>query len=281
MKKSFAFDYRVVFFMLLTALVGLFTRGTIIEKNIGMSILGSFLTLLFVFGVIIVPKLYIADEEGISIYYLPFIKEYFKWNEIKRIKLIESRGSSRSLLLDFLWKEYEIIPIKEKIYKGSKYHSIFHNSEIFKSPLSVRMIKRYWDGNIEDDSFSWLKKHFAKGEDKTIKYDLTEVKQKEKLMRDSLKQVVANCGGKASLYGKTIDASCSYFTDEDDFNTRPKENYSYVAEIFVEKENDEERSFYLNVELLFVSYGKSKIKISENKRAFDEIEKQINEAIEK
>lgn len=281
MKKSFAFDYRVVFFMLLTALVGLFTRGTIIEKNIGMSILGSFLTLLFVFGVIIVPKLYIADEEGISIYYLPFIKEYFKWNEIKRIKLIESRGSSRSLLLDFLWKEYEIIPIKERVYKGSKYHSIFHTSEIFKSPLSVRMIKRYWDGSIEDDSFSWLKKHFAKGEDKTIKYDLTEVKQKEKLMRDSLKQVVANCGGKASLYGKTIDASCSYFTDEDDFNTRPKENYSYVAEIFVEKENDEERSFYFNIELLFVSYGKSKIKISENKKAFDEIEKQINEAIEK
>ncbi len=281
MKKSFAFDYRVVFFMLLTALVGLFTRGTIIEKNIGMSILGSFLTLLFVFGVIIVPKLYIADEEGISIYYLPFIKEYFKWSEIKRIKLIESRGSSRSLLLDFLWKEYEIIPIKERVYKGSKYHSIFHTSEIFKSPLSVRMIKRYWDGSIEDDSLSWLKKHFAKGEDKTIKYDLTEVKQKEKLMRDSLKQVVANCGGKASLYGKTIDASCSYFTDEDDFNTRPKENYSYVAEIFVEKENDEERSFYFNIELLFVSYGKSKIKISENKKAFDEIEKQINEAIEK
>lgn len=280
MKKSFAFDYRVVFFILLTTLVGLFTRMTIIEKDTGMVIFGSLLTLLLIFGVVIVPKLYVADEVGISIYYLPFVKEHFKWNEIKRIKLKKSGTSSRSILLDLLWKEYEIIPIKEKQYKGSKYHSIFHTSEIFKSPLSVRMIKKYWDGNIEDDSFSWLKKHLAKREDKTVKYDLTEIKQKEKHMRDSLKEIVADCGDKASLYGKTIDASCRYFTDEDDFNNRPKENYSYVAEILVEKENDEERSFYLNIELLFVSYGKSKIKISENEKAFDEIKKQINEAIE-
>ncbi len=280
MKKRIAFDYRMFFCTLLTALVGLFTRMTIVEKDIGMSILGSLLTLFFVFGVIIVPKIYIADEVGISIYYLPFVKEYFKWSEIKRIKLKVSSISSRSILLDFLWKEYEIIPIKEKRYKGSKYHSIFHTSEIFKSPLAVRMIKKYWDGNIEDDSFSWLKKHFTK-EDKTVKYDLTEVKQREKQIRDNVKQIMAQYESKASLFGKTIDASCTYFTDGDDFNSRPKENYSYVAEIFVEKENDEDRSFYINVELIFVSYGKSKIKITENKKAFAEIEKQINEAIEK
>lgn len=281
MKKSFAFDYRVVFFILITALVGLFTRGTIIEKNIGMSILGSFLTLLFVFGVIIVPKLYIADEEGISIYYLPFIKEYFKWSEIKRIKLIESRGSSRSLLLDFLWKEYEIIPIKEKIYKGSKYHSIFHNSEIFKSPLAVKMIKKYWDGNIEDDSFLWLKKYFRKADTQHVKYDLTEVKQKEKQARDYLREIVSQYENKAAAFGKTIDASFTYFTDENDFDSRPKGNYSYDAEIFVEKENDDEKSFYIRIEFFFVCYGKNKLKITENKKALAEAEKQINEAIEK
>ena len=142
------------------------------------------------------------------------------------------------------------------------------------------MIQKYWDGSIEDDSFSWIKKPFAK-EDKIVKYDFTEVKQKEKSARDTLKQIASKYISKAEMYGKTIDVSCTYFVDVDDFNSRPKENYSYNAEVFVEKENDEEKSFYINVELLFISYGKSKIKITENKKAFEEIEKRINEAIEK
>lgn len=280
MKKSFAFDYRIVFYTMLAVLVALFTKVAMNDEEIGVAILSGCLTLFFVFGIVIHPKFYVGDEEGLYICYLPFVKEYFKWSEIKRIKLKESQVSSRFILLDLLWKEYEIIPVKEKRYKGSKYHSIFHASEIFKSPLAVRMIKKYWDGNIEDDSFSWIKKHLAK-EDKTVKYDLTEVKQREKLARDALKHLVFQCASKAEMHGKTIDASCTYFIDDDDFNSRPKENYSYNAEIFIEKENDEERSFYVNVELLFVSYGKSKIKITENKKAFEEIEKLIIEAVEK
>lgn len=281
MKKSFAFDYRIVFYTMLAALAAMFTKVTMADEEIGVAILSGCLTLLFVFGIAIHPKIYIGDKEGLSIHYLPFVKEYFKWSEIKRIKLKESRVSSRSILLDLLWKEYEIIPVKEKRYKGSKYHSIFHTSEIFKSPLAVRMIKKHWDGNIENDSFSWLKKFLTKDKEKTVKYDLTEVKQKEKLARDALKQIASQYASKAEMRGKTIGASCTYFTDDDDFNSRPKENYSYVAEIFVEKENDEERSFYINIELLFVSFGKNKIKIIENKKAFDEIAKLINEAIEK
>ena len=245
-----------------------------------MALLFGGFTLLIMFGIIIHPKFYIGDEEGLTIWYLPFVKEYFKWSEIKRIKLKASGASSRFILLDLLWKEYEIVPVKERRYKGSKYHSIFHSSEIFKSPLAVRMIQKYWDGSIEDDSFSWIKKPFAK-EDKIVKYDFTEVKQKEKSARDTLKQIASKYISKAEMYGKTIDVSCTYFVDVDDFNSRPKENYSYNAEVFVEKENDEEKSFYINVELLFISYGKSKIKITENKKAFEEIEKRINEAIEK
>lgn len=281
MKKSFAFDYRILLYIILAVFVGVLAYSSAkTDKDIGMALLFGTFALVMVFGIVIHPKFYIGDEEGLSIYYLPFVKEYFKWNEIKRIKLKDSRITSRSSLLDFLWKEYEIVPVKKRNYKGSKYHSIFHSSEIFKSPLAVRMIKKYWDGNIEDNSFSWIKKYFQK-EDKIVKYDLTEVKQKEKSARDAIKQIVSQYASKAELYGKTIDASCTYFADNEDFNSRPKENYSYVAEIFVEKENDEDRSFYINVELLFVSYGKSKIKIAENKKAFKEIEKQINEAIEK
>ncbi len=280
MKKSFAFDYRIVFYTVLTVLVALFTKASMNDEETGVAILCGGLTMFFIFGIAIHPKFYVGDEEGLYIYYLPFVKECFKWSEIKRIKLKESRVSSRAILLDLLWKEYEIIPVKERRYKGSKYHSIFHSSEIFKSPLAVRMIKKYWDGSIEDDSFSWIKKHIAK-EDKAVKYDLTEVKQKEKAARDTLKQIASQYASRAKMQGKTIDASCTYFTDDGDFNSRPKENYSFKTEVFVEKENDEENSFYINVELLFVSYGKNKIIIKENKKAFEEIERLLIEAIER
>ena len=280
MRKNFALDYRIVFYTILGVFVGALMCFSIKDKDNGMALLFGGFTLLIMFGIIIHPKFYIGDEEGLTIWYLPFVKEYFKWSEIKRIKLKASGASSRFILLDLLWKEYEIVPVKERRYKGSKYHSIFHSSEIFKSPLAVRMIQKYWDGSIEDDSFSWIKKPFAK-EDKIVKYDFTEVKQKEKSARDTLKQIASKYISKAEMYGKTIDVSCTYFVDVDDFNSRPKENYSYNAEVFVEKENDEEKSFYINVELLFISYGKSKIKITENKKAFEEIEKRINEAIEK
>lgn len=281
LKKSFAVDPRFFLMIFCTGFFGVMTYGEIIDGDVLPAItIGGAVTLLFIFGIVIIPKLYVADEEGISIYYLPFVKEYFKWNDIKRIEVNQDVRYNRSSWVYCFWKVYKIIPMKEQSYKGSKYHSIFHSSEIFKTLLSKRIIKKYWNGNIEDGSFLWLKKKLSKKNTKAVKYDLTGVKEKEKWARESLKQLAQQYESKAALSGKTVDASCTYFIDDDDFSNRPKENYSYVAEIFVEKENDEERSFYIKQEILFVSYGKKQIKIIESKGAFDEISKLINEAIE-
>lgn len=280
MKKSFAVDPRAFLMIFCACFFGAMTCSEISAGDVLPAItIGGAITLLFVFGIVIIPKLYIADEEGISIYYLPFVKESYKWKEIKRITVVMDISYRRSSWLDLLWKTYKIESIKERSYKGSKYHSIFHSSEIFKTPLSKRMLKKYWDAEIED-TFLWFKKKPSKKKSKAVKYDFTEVRQKEKSARESLRRIVDQYESKAALYGKTIDASFTYFTDDDDYNSRPKEDYSYVAEIFVEKENDEERSFYIKQEILFVSYGKKQIKIIENKGAFDEISKLINEAIE-
>ncbi|MBR3816995.1 MAG: hypothetical protein IKJ27_09745 [Clostridia bacterium] len=279
MKKSFALDSRLFLFVLCLLFAGLMTVISLQDGEKGFSLFCGMLTLMFVFGVITAPKLYIADEEGFSIYYLPFVKEYFKWNDIKRIKI--KKSNSRSIIFDFLWREYEIVPTKEKRYKGSKYHSIFHSSEISRTFLTKRIIEKYWEGTIEDNSLSWFKKRFSNKESGKIKYELTEVKEKEKWARESLNRIAQQYESKASLSGKTIDTSCTYFVDGEDFKSRPKENYSYAAGVFVEKENDEERSFYIKQEILFVSYGKKQIKIIENNGAFDEISKLINEAIER
>ena len=281
MKKSIAFDYRIIIYILGTLFIGAVSFGFYNDGEKGMAVLGAVLTVVFSLGIVIFPKIYVGDEEGVSIYYLPFVKEYFRWDEIKRIRLKKSTGTSKSIILDFLWKEYEIVPVKQKKYKGSKYHSVFHTSEILRTPLSKKMIKKYWDGEIEDDSFSLFKKRFAKQNNEKIKYDLTDVKQKESWARESLKQIVQQYESKAALFGKTIDASCTYFTDDDDFNSRPKENYTYAAEVFIEIENDDERSFYIKEDILLVRYGKKDVKATEIKNAFDEIAQKINEAIEK
>ena len=286
MKKRVALDPRCFLALLCTCVFGVLTavgikEGEQIGDVLSAATAGSLLTLAFLFCVITFPKIYIGDEEGIAIYYLPFVKEYFRWDEIKRIKLQKPYGLSKSFLFEFLFREYEIVPIKEKRYKGDKYHSIFHSSEIARTALSRSMIKKYWDGTIEDDTFSWFRKRFKKEKNEAAKYDLTEVNQKEKQARDAVKEIAEQFKSKAALYGKTIDSSMTYFTDDDDFNSRPKVNYSYKAEIFVEKENDEDKSFYIDVEMLFVSYGKKKIKITENKNAVPEIKKLLNEAIEK
>lgn len=281
MKKNIAFDYRIIIYILGTLFICAVAFGFYNDGEKGMAVLGAVLTVVFSLGIVIFPKIYVGDEEGVSIYYLPFVKEYFRWDEIKRIRLKKSTGTSKSIILDFLWKEYEIVPVKQKKYKGSKYHSVFHTSEILRTPLSKKMIKKYWDGEIEDDTFSLLKKRFAKQNNEKIKYDLTDVKQKESSARESLKQIVQQYESKAALFGKTIDASCTYFTDDDDFNSRPKENYTYAAEVFIEIENDDERSFYIKEDILLVRYGKKDVKATEIKNAFDEIAQKINEAIEK
>lgn len=281
MKKNIAFDYRIIIYILGTLFICAVAFGFYNDGEKGMAVLGAVLTVVFSLGIVIFPKIYVGDEEGVSIYYLPFVKEYFRWDEIKRIRLKKSPGTSKSIILDFLWKEYEIVPVKQKKYKGSKYHSVFHTSEILRTPLSKKMIKKYWDGEIEDDTFSLLKKRFEKQNNEKIKYDLTDVKQKESWARESLKQIVQQYESKAALFGKTIDASCTYFTDDDDFNSRPKENYTYAAEVFIEIENDDERSFYIKEDILLVRYGKKDVKVTEIKKAFDEIAQKINEAIEK
>ena len=281
MKKNIAFDYRIIIYILGTLFICAVAFGFYNDGEKGMAVLGAVLTVVFSLGIVIFPKIYVGDEEGVSIYYLPFVKEYFRWDEIKRIRLKKSTGTSKSIILDFLWKEYEIVLVKQKKYKGSKYHSVFHTSEILRTPLSKKMIKKYWDGEIEDDTFSLLKKRFAKQNNEKIKYDLTDVKQKESSARESLKQIVQQYESKAASFGKTIDASCTYFTDDDDFNSRPKENYTYAAEVFIEIENDDERSFYIKEDILLVRYGKKDVKATEIKNAFDEIAQKINEAIEK
>ena len=281
MKKNIAFDYRIIIYILGTLFICAVAFGFYNDGEKGMAVLGAVLTVVFSLGIVIFPKIYVGDEEGVSIYYLPFVKEYFRWDEIKRIRLKKSTGTSKSIILDFLWKEYEIVPVKQKKYKGSKYHSVFHTSEILRTPLSKKMIKKYWDGEIEDDSFSLFKKRFAKQNNEKIKYDLNEVKQKESTVRERLKQIVQQYESKAALFGKTIDASCTYFTDDDDFNSRPKQNYTYAAEVFIEIENDDERSFYIKEDILLVRYGKKDVKATEIKNAFDEIAQKINEAIEK
>ena len=114
MKKNIAFDYRIIIYILGTLFICAVAFGFYNDGEKGMAVLGAVLTVVFSLGIVIFPKIYVGDEEGVSIYYLPFVKEYFRWDEIKRIRLKKSPGTSKSIILDFLWKEYEIVPLNRR-----------------------------------------------------------------------------------------------------------------------------------------------------------------------
>ena len=85
MKKSFAFDKMSIYYLLALVLF-LFVCISVFPQDAGMIIIEILVTL--VFGVLFImgPNYYIADSDGIAVYYFLFIKDYYKWDEIKSIE---------------------------------------------------------------------------------------------------------------------------------------------------------------------------------------------------
>ena len=92
MKKSFALDSRLFLFILCISFTALMTLMGWQDGDKGFAVFGGILTAVFILGLIISPKIYIADEEGLSIYYLPFVKEYLSSPQNSVLPMIYCTG---------------------------------------------------------------------------------------------------------------------------------------------------------------------------------------------
>ena len=256
-----AFDFGVL------TVVGI-KEGEKLGDALSAVTVGGLLTLVLVFCVITSPKLYVADEKGLFIYYLPFVKDYYEWEEIKRIKVVR-----RYRLHAYSFESEKHV---EKVF--------FAYSEFYKSFMLKKMIKKYWAGEIEGDDWENLKKKIRTWNKNNNTYvpDDSESEKAEREAGKKIREIINSNKPKAEESNKFIKAVYMYETKSGEYKSRPKESYSYNVEIEIGGfDSSEDERMYIITEVFFVRYGRKNIKIMYNKNAFDEIAEKINAAIEK
>lgn len=277
MKKSFAIDYSCLLAVLCTFAFGVLTAVGIKEGDklgdaLSVVTIGGVLTLFFAIGIVIVPKLYVADEEGISIYYWPSIKDYYRWEDIKRINVVYKYRFIR--LYNFE---------RKKLVEGDGKIHFFKNSKFSKTFMLKRLINKYWQGEIEGDDWDNLKQKIRERKKKNnFKLDDTEAEKAEREARDKIREIIKANKPLAEASNKFIKATYKYETKGKASEIRPIESYSYNVEIEIgEFGSSEDDRLYIMAELLFVRYGKKDIKVMPDEAAYDKISRALSEAIEK
>lgn len=130
--KSFAVDIPSVFFglnaMLMCILVGVAWQVDIVN----LKVVSVFLLFLFICLFALRPHFFIADGNGLTAYYVFFLKDYYKWDDIIHI---EEKVNYRYSCYSFEMKEHR----KKAFFMSSEFHKNF---------MLKRLIKKYWQGDF-------------------------------------------------------------------------------------------------------------------------------------
>ncbi len=154
--------------------------------------------------------------------------------------------------------------------------------EFHKSFMLKRLIKKYWQGEIEGDDWEKIKKKVRAWRKKDIFIpDDSEVEKSEREGRKKIRKLIELNKPRAEATGKFIKAVYLYETKNGEYKSRPKESYSYNVEIEIGDAYSSEESVYILSEILYVRYGKMDIKVMPNENVYDKISGFLNIAIEK
>lgn len=281
MKKSFAVEpwsfiaaLASVFFCAITIAGMLY--GDKLGDRLSAVTIGGVPTLLFIFITIIIPKLYVADEEGLSIYYLPNIKDYYKWEDIKRINVLRRYGFRGYRLRTYNFE------VKNNIERYGKMR-FFKDTEFPKTFALKRLIIKYWKGEVEGDDWESFKKKLRSWKSKhKIALDDSEAEKAEREARGKIREIIKANKPLAEASGKFVKAVYTYESEYKTLTSRPKGSYSYNVEIEIgEIGSSEDERLYVMTEVLFVRYGKKDIKVITDEAVYDKISELLIEAIEK
>lgn len=141
MKKDFAFDKKFIvdvsiLAFCITGLVSQYERFDTVRQ-----IIFDLILIIDVIIVFVEPNFYIADNEGIAIYYFLFIRDYIKWDEISSFRVYEK---NRGYKKDFY--KYYLITTSTQQKKPS-----YMKNKITKSASVKKIIKKYWNERIKGD----------------------------------------------------------------------------------------------------------------------------------
>lgn len=270
MKKSFAFD-KINICYLFTMIFFLFVGINLFPQDLGMIIIEIVVAIVFGTLFLMGPNYYIADNEGIYIYYFLFAKDYYKWDEIKKVREYLA-GSYK-----FRYKVYLLETTSEKN------KPFYMSNEITKSMFTKRLIKKYWDGEINGDEYEDFKKKLRKKRAEDIAVDKKQAIKDESEAREKITDILREHRTKAKENGHFINVKYIYEVEGKIYKERPDCSYSFVADIEIGKiGTSDDESVFIMTELLFVRYGKTSIKvIPKDDKIYSEISEKVGEGIRK
>lgn len=275
--KWFNYYIFIGVFMLIMGFVFIDTE----EKSIG--ILGFVCCLIsFSLAIISEPFCYVFDSEGVSLLYVFHKKERYLWKNIRFIKVgYESVYSS--------WRSKVITPSHTTFdidgdVEGEERRYMKHY--IRKSIRTKHLIEKYWDGTVTGYELENVKKKFEKWQGKKQKqidaHFTDEAVKSERKVRAKIREATKACVENAKSYN--IDIKVKFFyviSSGEELTSRPDENYRYTAcaEISYIGETDEDRIVETDEDLLFVRFGKTGYKCTENKKSAESFAQTLEEVV--
>lgn len=267
MKKSFAFDKR--FIIWITAIVFCLLVIMTFSEDVNNSapVIIAFIIAVGLFS-LIEPNYYVADEEGIAIYFLFFKRYHYRWDEIQQIRT-GIAGSWKDH-----YKAYFLIATNEKTSR------FFTPGIITKSTATKRLIKMYWKDKIIGDEDIDYEKELEKQNRKLKASNEKLLVKAESEARTRIDEAIKVYKTKAKQQDKFIKTKYVYEIDSKECKDRPVCSYSFAVNIEVGKAG-ENASVFGVIKLLSVSRKEDKNKVNENKNAVSEIRKFLIDNIEK
>ena len=277
MKRQVAFNKLFNLFVIMGAL---FVYGACVmlqdDPELGRSVGGGIVMLVIAAHFILVPTIlmpviYLFDEKGVTICFLFFPNERYLWDNIASIEATDDSSDSRHPILDFLFSR--VFKISGEVEGKERFYM---RGEIRRSRRTKHLLEKYWDGKITgyfiDDVKAWLNKQKGKKKEKPINSEKIAAMERE--LRAEVKEWVKPYISKAEEIGLNADLKFVYTTkDLNESNSRPKENFTYLAIVRLSKigEKDIDKVVEVSADLMKGYAHKKEYKGVKNKHAGDEL----------
>ena len=281
-KKSVAFNWHQVFYLPIAILL---ITGAIIffaEASVFLGIVLLLAALLFLFGSLTNPLLYVFSRAGITLFYLILPNERYLWKDIESVDagFVFEQGRNFQLLS---------LPVYEISGTPDSNLYFYMNGYVCKTHRSKRLIETYWghevNGYLSDLKIA-LKKHRskqAKAMAQARRRQLeTEILPMERAARAELRDAVKELTDQAQRGSLELRMDYLYLAGKgQESHSRPDESYRYLAcaEISRSGETDGNRILVKCVFLMNVHIGKRSVSGKLHRNAKDLLRSAVGEAL--
>lgn len=249
----------------------------LIDSDITWAVgLGIAALLFIIVPAIFTPYCYAFDSDGVSLCYIFLPVERYLWKDIHAIEVEDTSidTASRANIFEFFYAY--VFSIKGTNVGKNRFYM---NGHIRKSFRTKHLLEKYWDGTITgylfEDTKKWINKRKNKKHSQINAHLTDEIVPMEREIRAETREWLKPFVAQAKQYNLDIKTKYFYITEDfEEFNSRPKEGYTYtfVAEIAHFNETDENRIVVVSVDLLYVRLGKTSYRGVKNKHIKEELE---------